>query len=99
MAIFRMHHASFVRPKCLTLRDRLDDDHMTAEVHRRWGSSYPWSRFMAGCPILILMASLTFLFNQMSCLASRPYSNTALGYWLFCGVRAHSVLPQLLVGS
>ena len=31
-------------------RDRLDDGHMTAEVHR---SSYPWSRFMAGCPILI----------------------------------------------
>ena len=28
--------------------DRLDDDHVTAEVHRRWGgSSYPWSRFMA----------------------------------------------------
>ena len=52
--------------------DSLDDDHMTAEVHRRWGggSSYPWSRFMAGCPILILMASLTFLFNQTSSLAS-----------------------------
>ena len=28
--------------------DRLDDDHMTTEVHRRWGggSSYTWSRFM-----------------------------------------------------
>ena len=34
------------------------------------GSSYPWSRFMAGCPILISMASLTFLLNQMSSLAS-----------------------------
>ena len=47
--------------------DNLDDDHMKAEVHRRWGggggSSYPWSRFMAGCPILISMASLTFLFS------------------------------------
>ena len=52
-------------------RDRLDDGHMTAEVHRRWGgSSYPWSRFMAGCPILISMASLTFLLNQPSSLAS-----------------------------
>ena len=26
---------------------------MTTEVHRRWGSSYPWSRFMAGCTMLI----------------------------------------------
>ena len=53
--------------------DSLDDDHMTAEVHRRWGggSSYLWSRFMAGCPISISMASLTFLFkNQTSSLAS-----------------------------
>ena len=52
--------------------DRLDDGHMTAEVHRRWGggSSYPWSRFMADCTILISMASLTFLFNQLSSLAS-----------------------------
>ena len=31
------------------------------------GSSYPW--FMAGCPILIPMSSLTFLLNQMSSLA------------------------------
>ena len=34
--------------------DRLDDDHMTAVVHRRWvGSLYPWSQFMACCPNLI----------------------------------------------
>ena len=26
--------------------DRLDDDHMTSEVRRRWGISYPWSKFM-----------------------------------------------------
>ena len=50
--------------------DRLDDGHMTAVFHRRWGNSYPWSRFMAGWSILISMASLTFLFNQMSSLAS-----------------------------
>ena len=29
------------------------------------GSSYPWSRFMTGCPILILMASLTFLVSSL----------------------------------
>ena len=46
--------------------DRLDDDHMTAEVTCRWGELVP----PAGCPILISMASLTFLFNQMSSLAS-----------------------------
>ena len=58
-------------PNPSRLCDRLDDGHMTAVVHRRWGSSYPLSRFMAGCPILILMASLTFLFNQIfSSLAS-----------------------------
>ena len=36
-------------PHSLRSCDRLDDDHMPAEVHRRWGgSSYPWSQFMAG---------------------------------------------------
>ena len=57
-------------PRSCDPSDRLDDDHMTAEVHRRCGGSYPWSRIMAGCTILISMASLTFLFNQLSSLAS-----------------------------
>ena len=48
--------------------DCLDDDHMTAVGHRRWEELVPWSRFMAGCPIFIFMASLTFLLNQMSSL-------------------------------
>ena len=27
-------------PTTLRSRDRLDDDHMTAEVHRRWGGTF-----------------------------------------------------------
>ena len=73
MTIFRMLLAFFFRPKCLTLRGLV-----IALTTITWqqkfivggGSSYPWSRFMAGCPILILMASLNFLFNQMSSLPS-----------------------------
>ena len=72
-ASFQKHHAPFFRPKCLTLRG-----HVTALTTVTWqqkfivdgGSSYPWSRFMAGCTILISMASLTFLFNQLSSLTS-----------------------------
>ncbi len=73
VASFQLLRAFFFRPKCLTLRG-----HVIALTTITWqhkfivdgGSSYPWSRFMAGCPILISMASLIFLFNQTSSLAS-----------------------------
>ena len=64
----------------------LDDDHMTALVHRRWGSSYSWSRFMAGCPILISLASLTFCFSHIS-----SVSSTLTLSFVICGVCAHTV--------
>ena len=51
-ASFLVHRAPFFRPKCLPLRG-----HVTVSTTVTWqqkfivdgGSSYPWSRFMAGC--------------------------------------------------
>ena len=30
-------------------RDRLDDDHMTAEVHRRWGGELIYDELLLSC--------------------------------------------------
>ena len=62
----------------------------TGVVNRKSGSLYPWSRFMAACPILISLASLTFLFSLVSSLSS-----TLTLSFVICGICAHSVLRQL----
>ena len=91
VAIFHMHPSSGLLASLPRSWYRLDDDHMTAIVHRRWGRSYSWSRFMVGCPILISLASLTFRFSQISSLSS-----TLTLSFVICGVCAHSCL---IVGS
>ena len=77
--------------------DSLDDDHMTAEVHRRWGggSSYPWSWFMAGCPILISMASLIFLFTQTSSLAITLTLSSVI-FWCSCAQCSPTAVSEFL---
>ncbi len=77
VASFRILRVFFFRPKCLTLRG-----HVISLTTFTWqqkfivdgGSSYPWSRFMAGCPILISMASLIFLLKATSW-STIPYAH------------------------
>ena len=72
-------------------RPRSHDSSLQIDVDR--GISYSWSRFPASFLTLISMASLSFLFNQMSSLA-----NTLTLSLLFCDLHGHSVLQHLLVG-
>ncbi len=51
---------------------------------------------MAGCPILVSMASLTFLFNQMSSLASTLTLSLVI-LWCSCAQCSPTAVSELLL--
>ena len=65
-------------------RDRLDYDHMTAEVHRRWGELVPLVAVHGRLSYFNFDGfSLTFLFNQMPSLA-RTLTLSLVILWCSC---------------